>query len=316
MPVLTHFDPEDMRFECQVACSDLTSKAELARTLEDYSTALGTIRAGMGEKGTFYYLIRLSAKTPLLARLTSKAPRGPALYAVRGIVEATGSEGDDEWGHLCPEFWLSACQHGEFRPKIDGIIGAIESLLKEANERLPHATASLWESEETQFGEPLVTLLALHDRSFIPAYCRLLAQWDMDHEVRQAECIDLIVRTHGICAETEDLLHCRAAVNPGQGGRDQIENLFPFLQAAYGDVTQSALFERIVATVHGQDLAERRTAFEDYKTRKAANPTARPPGLPERSLFKYCNHPELTQGAERLFAKLDTLHPPPDFTSV
>jgi hypothetical protein len=317
MPVLTHFDPDDMRFECHVTCSDLTSKAELARALDDYGTALGMIGARMGEKGTYNFAIRMSGKTPLLARLTAKAPRGAALDSVRHIAEAKGNAGDDEsWTYLCPEFWLSACQHPELRPKIDGLIDRIEGLLKEANARLPNATASLWEHEETQFGEPLVTLLALHDRSFIPAYVRLLRQWDMDHEVHQAECIDLIVRTHGICAETENLLHCRAAVNPGQGGRDQIENLFPFLQEAYGDVTQSALFERIVTTVHGQDLAERRKAFEDYRSRKAANPATRPPGLPERSLFKYCNYPELTAGAERLFARLDALHPPPDFTSV
>jgi len=47
---------------------------------------------------------------------------------------------------------------------------------------------TLWEDDETQFGEPLATHMALLDAEFVPYYTRLLRLWDQGHEVHMAGC--------------------------------------------------------------------------------------------------------------------------------
>ncbi|OKO70854.1 hypothetical protein AC628_29870 [Bradyrhizobium sp. NAS96.2] len=75
--------------------------------------------------------------------------------------------------------------------------------LAETNRR---STGSLWEHDETQFGEPVATHLALLDVEFVPYYTRLLRLWDMGHEVHTGGFVDDIVEKHSIRAETEELI--------------------------------------------------------------------------------------------------------------
>jgi len=87
--------------------------------------------------------------------------------------------------------------------------------------------------------------MALLDVSFVPAYTRLLRQWDMLSEVMQGPAIDLMIQRHGICPEIEELLVARVAENPGQASNDQLEELMPTLDEAYGSYAGSALEQRI-----------------------------------------------------------------------
>jgi hypothetical protein len=83
----------------------------------------------------------------------------------------------------------------------------LEETLKLAESR-SLATASLWEHDETQFGEPLLTYLSLIDVQFVPFYTRLLRLWDMGHAVHQGEAVTEIINKYKITPETEDLILC------------------------------------------------------------------------------------------------------------
>lgn len=93
----------------------------------------------------------------------------------------------------------------------------IEKTLQLA-ETKSRSTASLWEDDTTQFGEPAATHMALLDIEFLPYYTRLLRLWDPGHEVETGGAVADIVDKHGICAEIDPLLFgvgSRRRIGPG-----------------------------------------------------------------------------------------------------
>ncbi len=315
MPVLSQFHDEHVRLEFFVKCNNLTSRADLAAALKDYREALDLIDKDLGKGKAWSYGIAILTKPALLANILSGSHRGVAFQALSLLAKEQDAPGEpNPWKTLCAQFWLAALKHKDLEAEITSVLIRIESMFKRVNEGGVTVTG-LWETQQVQFGEPLITLLALHDRRFVPLYTRLLAQWDMDHEVQQFEVIKLIVNTYGMCPETEDLLFCRAVTNPGQQGYDQIEDLFPLLQQAFGDFTQSALFERIVEAVYTSDLTHRKEIFAEFVKRKQREPDARPPNLDSAHMFTYCDNDELKRGFERVWARQEARNPPPDFSA-
>lgn len=114
---------------------------------------------------------------------------------------------------------------------------------------------AIFETEEYQLGELLTSTLALSDIEWVPTYAKFLAQWDLDHEVLQSKEIAAIFDCHGVCQETEDLLYCRTVTNRGQHGHDDLDSLFPVLQAHFGDFTQTLLFRSIVKDLYDKKVA-------------------------------------------------------------
>ena len=167
----------------------------------------------------------------------------------------------------------------------------------------------------TAFAEPLVSLLALQDLRFVDAYRRLMNQWDMHHEVEQLELIHLIVRTHKMCPEIEQLLYDRATISLGQNGEEQINDIYPLLQQAYGTFTESSLFQRIITWLHAVDMEDRQDAYASYKEMASRMPTPVPR---ERNTppFHYSENADLKTAAEKMFADLDRHHALASFLSL
>lgn len=160
-------------------------------------------------------------------------------------------------------FWVEVAKVQSLRAEAFLLLQKMEDLVR-LGQSGETSMWGLWEVDEAQFGEIPSLVLAEHCRAFVPYYTRLLRCWDMDHEVLQMDAIDQIVRSHGICPETEELLFARMAENPGQHGKDQIDKLFPFLQEHYGCFVNSQLFVDAVTHIHKQvrpEFADRR-AFE------------------------------------------------------
>ena len=173
----------------------------------------------------------------------------------------------EEWGLLPPDqvnyseemlepwtvenrrFWIEVSHLESHREDVFALLQKMEELLRLAQSgNLP--MGGLWEVDEAQFGEIPSLVLAENCRAFVLYYTRLLRCWNMDSEVLQMEAIDRIVRAHGICPETEELLFARMAENPGQHGIDQINDLFPFLQDHYGSFAKSPLFIDAITHIH------------------------------------------------------------------
>lgn len=288
-----HVD-SDKLFEAMIKITELSSEGQVRLIMEDYNSAIDVIADKLQVQDIYYFGITVSLKRGLIKILTP----GTALLAVRAMArgKAHGSE-RNPWKALCPEFWLAACQFPSLHDQICATLNKIEHMLAAA--KLARSSEEgLFEDDTTAFGEPLVSLLALQDLRFVDAYRRLMNQWDMNHEVDQFEVIDLIVRTHKMCPETEQLLYDRATISAGQNGESQIEDLYPTLQQAYGAFTGSLLFKRIINWLHAQDMEERQEAFAYYKQMASTMPASVPR---ERNVppFHYSKNGDLKIATEK-----------------
>lgn len=236
------FDDQKL-LEARIRVTELASEAQIGLVIDAYRAALDEIAPRLVASDSYYFGITLSVKKGLIKVKRS----GVSLRAARLIAtNKTYWPVRNPWTAVSPEFWLVAWQFPALRNRIDVVLNNIEDMLAVARQNDAGSDA-YWEDETTGFGEPLVTLLALEDRRLVDAYRRLMNQWDMHHEFQQLEVIELIVRTHGIGLETEQLLYDRATISIGQNGEEQIAALMPLLDQAYGSFTESSLFERIVA---------------------------------------------------------------------
>lgn len=275
MSVTKHHLEDNCLMLYSIERDDMTTEAGLAGALDDLNTALDMVIADRAEdEADDFVSFDFFDKGEPFGE--DAEPRDP------------DEEFDPTNGSILA-FWAAVHRSPALRPRIGAWIDRL------ADELLPMEGGGyddVWEDEEIQIGEPLVSLLALADRSFIPAYIKLLARWDMDHEVHQTDTIDKIFETHGICDETEALLYCRVVTNPGQHGGDQLDDLFPALQAHYGDFSKTPLFKRIVTGMHAEDTAWRADIIADG-------------GRPADRDLLYTSHAPLRQAADTLIAELD-----------
>ena len=220
-PTLFH-DKRNCLLVARIPDVDAASPTTFERCLDDIDAALELISKDLGNETYFAFALDMSPNNE---------------------VSKSGGEFDPEYA-TNPEFWVAVHKQTSLRPRIAQILARFEQLLIAAQD-LQRSTESLWESDEFQFGEPLATFMALLDVNFVPAYTRLLRQWDMLSEVMQGQAITLMIERHGICPEIEELLVARVAENPGQASDDQLEELIPLLDKAYGSYAGSALEQRI-----------------------------------------------------------------------
>lgn len=310
MPITEHFDENALLLECRIRLTVLRSEQDLADALDEYAKAIDLISNNIHDDNIYYFGITVSLKPDLVKVLNL----GTSVGLVKGIAKDRKSwDGRNSWKSVCPEFWIVAYQFPLLRPRIISILDRIEKLLIQV-QSVGRSTASLWEDEQTQFGEPLVSLFAFHDVGFVNNYRFLMNLWDMDHEFQQYEVINAIIHVHGMSEETEQLLYDRCLVSGGQNGENQIEELYPLLQQTYGAFTQSRLFERIIADAHSLDMQDRQDALEEYQQMKLADPGASPRARNEPP-FHFSDNLELKLGAQRIFERLDSTHYLSDFLS-
>jgi hypothetical protein len=195
MAVRVEYDEDQCQLVVQVACKDVKSDREIENTFNDLDTALGKIEEKLDSDIPFF-----------LIDIEAKGVR-PALGLFHPYED--GAEYDlgsrNPWEVFCPPFWTKTIGAPPLRQRAKDWIVRIEKTLKSAD-ALSRSTASLWEDDETQFGEPLATHLALLDAEFVPYYTRLLRLWDQGHEVHMGGAVVEIVNKHGVRAETEELI--------------------------------------------------------------------------------------------------------------
>lgn len=333
MAVDIEFFESECRLNVNVNCKDITSNNEISKAFDDLDEALDVISSHLADGKIYFFGINIHGKKPLLSRLV---PNFKNSVAKKYILTASdehsrtwaqhSNESFNPWDAICPDFWINALAIEPMRIRVKNWITKLEKLLIEANQST-RSTSSLWEHDETQFGEPLVTLLALHDVEFVPCYTGLLRQWDMGSEVNQINEIEQIVRKYGIGKETEELLFCRVSDRDAQWHIDQIEQLYPFLLNQNENFLESDTFERLIFGLHQTDLNWRIENFNEYKAlienfKRRENPKPsdkkpRPPNLVEKyNFFEYSGIDQLISGAEKIIAKLDAKYPEPDFAKV
>ena len=273
MSVSKMFFEEHCQMVYRIDRDDMSSEVGLAGALDDLETALESLSTDFTEKQDDIYFFGFTF-------FDQGHPFG-------GEPDGTEDEIFTPWNEASKNFWQAVVQQPTLRPRITAIVDRVVAILVSAGEY-----QSVWEDDETQLGEPMVSLLALMDREFIPAYTKLLAVWDMDHEVEQLEAIEAIFDAHGVCEETEALLFCRVVTNPGQHSGDQLNDLFPKLQAHYGNFGKSALFRKIVTQLHALDAKYRADMAERGRA-------------PADREFIYTNHAELKEATDALVAELN-----------
>src|SRR5262245_32933126 len=199
--VRVEYNESDCRLVASVYCKNISSNDGINDVFNELNIALTKIQEKIGDEGPSFFLIDIAVKGAprTLAEFNPYEPGDPYL----------GSH--NCWQTFCPPFWNNASTNLQSRRRIIEWIGRLEETLRLAETR-SLATDSLWEHDETQFGEPLVTHLSLFDVQFVPLYTRLLRLWDISHAVHQDEAVTEIVNRHGITPETEELILCYTEV--------------------------------------------------------------------------------------------------------
>ncbi|MCK7615112.1 hypothetical protein [Roseibium sediminicola] len=226
MPLQEIYNENARQLVVKITCGDIRSEETIEQTFDDLDAALSLILQKAEAGGSDF-----------LTFLIVEQGAEPAPEEIESILH-----GYDPWQTFCPEFWDNARSFPRTRDRVRSWVKSLETVLRRTVDR----AGELWEHDETQFGEAILTYLAVMDAVFVPAYTNLLRLWDMDHEVHQNAAILAMVERHGFTPEVETLLYVRVAVKPGQTGADIIEELLPRLDRAYGGFTGSDLFKKIV----------------------------------------------------------------------
>jgi hypothetical protein len=200
MAVRAEHDKDQCQLVLHVSCKDLSSAGEIENTFNDLDAALNKIEENLSDDLDYdFFLIDLEAKG------APRPLRGFDPYEGGEIAYPLGPR--NPWTVFCPAFWKKASADPRLRQRVKDWLVRLEKTLQLA-ETHQRSTDSLWEHDETQFGEPVASYMALLDVEFVPYYTRLLRLWDMGHEVHTGGFIDDIVTKYGIRTETEELILC------------------------------------------------------------------------------------------------------------
>lgn len=274
------FDEDELKLTVRVHLQDIDSENSISDAFEHLDQAMSQIVKKLGDSEIYSFAIAIRADgfEPESGEFDPYDEGGATLSV------------EHPWTGFCPRFWTNALKYDKTRERVMKWTTRIENILKTID-RYGRSTESLWEDDETQFGEPLLTHLALSDVALVPSYTKVLKLWDLGHEVEQNGEIAAIVDKHGICPETEDLIYTRVILNPGQRGLDLLRVVFPLLQSVYGDATQSKLFRQMVVTEYAQQIIAR--GIDDVSF--------------DNGLLKYGDDEAIVDGARQIYAELDAI---------
>jgi hypothetical protein len=140
----------DHRLVASVYCKNISSNDGINDVFNELNIALTKLQEKIGEERHDFFLIDIVVKGAprTLAEFAPYLPGDPFL----------GSH--NCWQTFCPPFWKNASTNPQSCRRIGEWIGRLEETLRLAESR-SLSTDSLWEHDETQFGEPLVTHLSL-----------------------------------------------------------------------------------------------------------------------------------------------------------
>jgi hypothetical protein len=92
-----------------------------------------------------------------------------------------------------------------------------------ARERIPALRTDFGHSDMRAAGCFAIVPLVLHDARYLPALIEHMRGTDMDHETFHEALIEELLKRHGLCEETLDLLAFRAVDGAGQAGGNNMK---------------------------------------------------------------------------------------------
>lgn len=254
MTVESIYDEDALMLVLSIRSSCLTDE-----TTADLNTALAIISDSLSDNSLYYRAVDLSG---------------------------TWRAGEDEfnpWDAANVDAWVEVAG----RPtSLTGLRSWLADLRKLLARHQSEKHTSIWEAEEVQLGEVPLSVLAIAHLEFVPIYADFLDVWDNMNAGQQSSVVTEIVQAHGHYSEVEDLLVKLVAYKGGDS--DLIEYaLRPELEKLYGDFSKSALFRRMVETMHA-----RGSELQD--------------STGKRYIFSYLpSWPELSEAAQVVLAELD-----------
>jgi hypothetical protein len=191
--IKTEVVPDDLAFIVHVRASKPTAAKDWQKIFDDLDRAMDEIEAKVTDHDTYRFQIRLRVDNFKSQRFFGSEEGGE--YTLTS---------NDPWDGYSPDFWQSALADPASRPRVERWVSRYAKTLKRA-EKAERSTASLWEDDTTQFGEPLMLLLAVLDIAFVAHYKKFLELWDLDHQVEIWGAVDAIIQHHGKRRETTAL---------------------------------------------------------------------------------------------------------------
>ncbi len=192
--IRTEFVPADIAFIVHVHASKPAAAGDWQKIFDDLDSAMDEIEAKVSDPDTWSFQIRLRVDGFDAERFFGS---GDEDY------EYTLTS-HDPWDCYSLDFWRSALSDPALRRRVERWVSRYAQTLKRA-EKAMRSTASLWEDDTTQFGEPLMLLLALLDVTFVAHYEEFLQLWDLDHQVEIWPAVNAILEYHGRRRETAAL---------------------------------------------------------------------------------------------------------------
>jgi hypothetical protein len=191
--IKTEVVPDDLAFIVHVRASKPVAAKDWQKIFDDLDRAMDEIEAKLTDHDTDCFQIRLVVDGFNSRRLLVFEEGG----------EYTDSS-NDPWDGYSPDFWRSALADPALRPRVEQWVIRYVKALK-CGEMAARSTSSLWEDDHTQFGEPLMMLLAIQDIAFVAQYQKFLELWDLDHQVEIWTAVEGIIQQHGKRRETAAL---------------------------------------------------------------------------------------------------------------
>ncbi len=188
MPLMSKYDQAEMTRYIIINAEGMSDEKDIDAILTDFDAALTDIEAHKSDKGVSYQQICLEIK--------GVAPQlGLSLGA--HII----GDPNDPWTLFCPAFWDKAITISKFQGQIYALLKRILDIVAKNNATF----GCLYENSNTQFGEALLTHLALRDKRFVPHFTDFLWHWDLDHQVTILDARSKILEVYGTCDETARL---------------------------------------------------------------------------------------------------------------
>lgn len=182
--------PDEKTFIVHVHASKPAAAEDWQKIFDDLDRAMDEIDAKLADRDTYYFQIRLRVNGFDAERFFECGYSFIQQY--------------DPWEGYSPDFWRSALSAPAPRQRVERWVARHAKTLKRAEEAM-RPTESLWEDEYTQFGEPLVMLLAGIDPTLVAHYETFLELWDLEHAVMIWSAFSAILEYHGERPETAAL---------------------------------------------------------------------------------------------------------------
>jgi hypothetical protein len=192
--IRTEVVPDDAAFIVHVYARKPAAPDDWQKIFDDLDRAMDEIGTKVTDHEITYFQIRLRVKGYDAQHLHGRPEEG-------GEYRLTAH---DPWGGYSPDFWRSALSDPACRQRVERWVSRHLETLKRAQDAKQN-TESLWEDDNTQFGEPLMFLLAAMDVTVVAHYVAFIELWDLDHQVEVWPVIEALLEKYGERPETAAL---------------------------------------------------------------------------------------------------------------